>query len=163
MIQQERDIDGLKVLVTMLPFDVSNPLLWELLRKAAPILGMVQSDAFGQTDVQEALAPIASQFFANFPPAEWEKIRDTLFRSVVVQGVMANGQTERVELHTRAGMNQAFTGRQLTAMKVVLFALEVNFRDFYDALARGLQKALEILSQSPNTSETSGPGTSSSF
>ncbi len=154
MIQKERDIDGLKVLCTMLDFETSNPLLWELMRKAAPLLAMLQSDGFGQKELQDAFAPLAVQLFASFPAEDWERIRDTLYRNVVVTGEMADGggKAERVELRTRAGMNRALSGRQMTAMRIVLFALEVNFRDFYDALATGLRKTMEMVSASPSPS-----------
>jgi len=158
MVQQEKDIDGLKVLVTMLDFDTSNPLLWELMRKAAPILGAISGDRFAEQEVKDALVPMALQFFANFPRSDWEYVRDTLYRNVVVQGEMSDGQKARVELKDSKGRNLALSGRQITAMKVLLFALEVNFRDFYDALAPSLARIRTRLSESQTTSPLGGEG-----
>lgn len=151
LTQQERDIDGLKVLVTMLDFDTANPLLWELMRKAAPILGVISDDGFADREVQEALVPMALQFFSNFPRSDWEYVRNTLYQNVVVQGRMADGTDARVELRDSKGRNAALSGRQITAMKVLLFSLEVNFRDFYDALAPFVVHLRTQLSGSPTT------------
>lgn len=102
-------------------------------------------------DILAEAAPIVQRACAKMPPEELRTILRTLLR-----GATMNGKP----LYTEQGnpINVLMRGRTIDLWKLVMFALQVSYPDFF-GLFRALQKKPAAVAGS-ETSATSSPGPS---
>lgn len=102
-------------------------------------------------DILAEAAPIVQRACAKMPPEELRVVLRTLLR-----GATMNGKP----LYTEQGnpINVLMRGRTIDLWKLVMFALQVSYPDFF-GLFRGLQKKFAAAAGS-ETSATSSPGPS---
>lgn len=102
-------------------------------------------------DILAEAAPIVSRACARMPPEELRTVLRTLLK-----GATMNGQ----QLYTEKGnpINVLMRGRVIDMWKLVMFALQVSYPDFF-GLLRGLRKKPAAATDSA-TSATSSPGPS---
>lgn len=120
---QDRTIDGLTYSVSQLP--ASRGL--EMFGKLAGLLGPAALEALAKgasfdKDLQ-TLAPAAVMLFARLQPGDLTAIAKELLGPATVDNTPLEKQ---FEVH--------FQGRILHLFKVLVFAIEVNFGDFFDVL-----------------------------
>ncbi len=120
---EERTIDGHLYAVSQLP--ASRGL--EMFGRLAGLIGPAALEALARgasldKDLQ-TLAPAAVALFARLKPGDLSEIAKGLLGPATVDGKPLEQQ---FDLH--------FQGRIMHLFKVIFFAVEVNFRDFRDAL-----------------------------
>lgn len=116
-----------------------GPAAFEALAKGSKILGDdMEADIDLVAEILPALAPSLATLFDRLPPGELTGIADVLLEPALCDGVPLGPQFEEV-----------FQGNILLLLKTVAFAVEVNYRDFFDAgkglLGRRKEKAAAAL------------------
>lgn len=162
MQSETRTIDGYEVELSALPAWQSTEVLHMLLKLAGPLLGGLAASA---TDKAGAgpLAAAVGALFERSTPADFT----ALLRKLT--------NTCRVKVGDKAlafdkAMDLEFAGKLLTVFKIAAFAIEVNYRDFFDALKSRLgglgellgpklRARLDALLEQPSTSSSTDPAT----
>jgi hypothetical protein len=142
---EERAIDGNLYAVSQLPG--SRGL--EMFGKLAGLLGPAALEAIAkgaslEKDLQ-TLAPAAVLLFSRLQPGDLSAIAKELLGPASVNGTPLE---PTFETH--------FQGRILHLLKVMVFAVEVNYRDFFAALG-GLGALLKAPGNSAGSATSSGP------
>ena len=121
-----RTIDGLQVRTQQLPAMRSFALFVKLGKIIGPALTKAADLKNLSLDMDfKELAPIIGEFFSQIKPGEAEVLAQEILVGTVV---VLDGSNE--ELINVGAIDKVFTGRFLTFMKVMAFALQVNFQDF---------------------------------
>lgn len=130
-----RVIDGTTYEVGMLNPDVALDLMGDVLRLLGPAVGPMLGA--GKDDSDARIAEVAgTALVALGSAADKALVRNivaTLMRVTVAQGVGKLEDNGLRQLH--------FHGRVFTMLKVVAFAVEVNYADFFDGMANTLTSA----------------------
>lgn len=142
-----REIDGLTFTVQQMPGTRGMRLGYELFSVLLPSIGKsLGGDA--------AFADVSQMFFDRMPGPAFEKLWKELLETTIVLD-------EKGERPLMPVLDDVMAGKFLTLLKLVTFALEVNFSDFLPQLA-ALKGQLAgglmgKLSSVPNTSAQPGP------
>lgn len=178
---QKRTIDGHVYVVTQLAttpaVELANKLMAAIapvVSEAAPVIGRLRAayqrgGMAAAFDVDfGALTGAVRQLFAALPPNEHTAIISALFGGEGKDStVVLYDGGKAVPLKPGSGpYEEHFSGNIFALHKVVAFALEVNFRDFFDAWSRQekRRRAIEeaIDSPGPTTSSPDSPPSGSS-
>lgn len=127
--QQTREIDGLRFTVQMLPAMRATRLWHRILKGAAPaFLKAAGSAKSGLADADvSALADAAQLLFNNFSESDFEGILRELLETTLVE-------KDGKQFPLMPVFDDLMRGRTVTLLKLVRFALEVNYSDFFDGL-----------------------------
>lgn len=150
---ETRKIAGLDVRSTQLPALASFNLLTKLGRIVAPVLKEIDIDALNMDDDISVLAgPLAALFAALDPDDSGPLLREILSQTAVTMDDSDGLRLE--ELTSGDAINRVFAGRLKMMFEVVVFALKVNFSDFFDG-APDLESSAEPenKSESPSISQ----------
>lgn len=158
-VSTERKIGGNVFCVTPLPAMRSftlQPRLAPALAAVAEGIGAIGNLAEKQDlDAIElaAIAPVVTRFFHALPPDRLE---------MVTRELLAGATMDGRPLFTAEGnpFDVLMRGRSIDVWKLLWFALEVNYPDFFGAVAgKGARPAAANPSEASTTSPTSGPST----
>lgn len=106
-------------------------LMGRLGKLLTPALSQFKGVKF-KSDVS-SLAPVLAALFERLDPAESDSLAiQVLCNTLVVAGGKA------VTLTSADAINQVFSGRLLSMFKVMAFAVEVNYKDFFLGLPSGV-------------------------
>jgi hypothetical protein len=123
---ETREIDGFKVRTVQFPAMRSL----RTLKRVGEVLGPALAKAQGvdlEADVS-ALGPAIGALFENIGDPE-ALAREILESTTVIQ------DNRQIPLNTTAMIDLVFSGATMSLLKVMAFALEVNFGDFFAAAA----------------------------
>jgi len=141
---EERTIDGHVYAVSQLTASRGLEMFGRLAALIGPAaLEVLARGASFDKDLA-TLAPAAMALFARLKPGDLSEIAKELLAPATVDGKPLEKQ---FELH--------FQGRIMHLFKVLLFAVEVNFRDFRDALG-GLVASQKAPGRSEGSSTSTG-------
>lgn len=155
---ETREIDGLRFTVQQLPARRGMKLLNHLIRIAGPGLakaaGALKGGDLAKLDLANidfgALGEALKSIFDGLPDVEFDYVLDEMLAVTLLN-----------EAPLKPVFDAALQGRIGTVYKLLAFALEVNFRDFFGGLsgltAGPLAKLLKSSSEGSNTSKQSGP------
>jgi hypothetical protein len=131
MIKTEsKTVDGIQVTTTQLPAMRAFKLFFRLVRLIGPALG-----AFGdfdpKTDLKEVMKAMSPSFMAAFSSLDPEEA--TALACAILENTVAfiPGQGN-IQLNNQAALDIVFSGRVKAMLNVVVFAVQVNFSDFFD-------------------------------
>ncbi len=128
MLKSEtRTIDGLEVTTTQLPVLRAFALFTKLGKVLAPALARAADLQLDPDMDVSALAPALGELFAQLDPADATQLAHDVLIST---SVVADGRI--TELSQSGAIDLVFGGRFLAFLKTMAFAIEVNFRDFFD-------------------------------
>lgn len=150
------DLDGFTYGVTQLPAMRATKLLARLGRLAGPALlqlvGDLRSGGLADADLS-GLGETARQFFAGLTDAELESVIRELLGTVTVTTL--EGKTAPV----MPVFDTHFQGRLDALFRLLWFALEANYGNFFVALAGAAKGLMAGAGRSPasTTSPTPGP------
>lgn len=77
------------------------------------------------------LAPVLAELFDRLDPDEAEQLVLQILNATLV---VSNGKA--ISLHNNDAIDGVFGGRLMTMLKVMAFALEVNYKDFFHELLK---------------------------
>lgn len=124
------DDDGtMLVKTTQLPALRAFKLMARLGKLLSPSIGQLSGVKFGAKS--DMLAPA---FMALFERLDTSEVEDLSIK--VLEGTLVVSDGAARTLSNAPAIDQVFGGRILTLVKVMAFAVEVNFRDFFRALAK---------------------------
>jgi hypothetical protein len=133
---QERTIDGMRFTVGQLPAMRAMKLLNRITRIAAPAVARAAAALKSGQDLASmdlgSLGGAVESLFLKLPDDELEGITRELFSTVLYHNE-ANGQAAPL----MEVFDAVMMGRMPTVLKLLGFAFEVNYGNFFDAL-RGL-------------------------
>ncbi len=122
-----RTIAGMEVTTTQLPALRAFALLNKLGRILAPALAKA-ADLKVSTDMDvSALAPALGELFANLHPEESGQLAKEI---LAYTSVIHNGA--KIDLGSANMIDHVFTGEFKGFLMTMLFAIQVNFSDFFD-------------------------------
>lgn len=124
-----RTIGGLEVTTTQFAALRSLRLMTRLGAILAPMLAGVETLALGMKADLKDLAPILAEVFSNLTP----DVADTLAREILCNTIVVM-DGKKFELTSAAQIDMVFSGKVLAMIQSIAFAVEVNFRDFFDSL-----------------------------
>jgi hypothetical protein len=161
---EKKTIDGGNYVCSMMPATKANRIFTEIIGLVgAPAFAMV-SAAFAKDEVEDVhveqlVASGLQVFLADLSPDQWDRIVFEMMDGVLVEGVGS--------LHDRGKFDQHFRGRVLTMWRVWAWAMEVNFRDFLDAVrsndvAKGLAAKAREAATKAWTTQTRTPSSQNS-
>jgi len=127
MKTDEREIDGILVKTVQLPAMRAFKLLARLAKAVGPALGVLTK--FDPNTQLEAVAGEFAGAFASLDADEAERLVPEILIKTTVFIPDERGGSEK--LLTKDRIDDIFTGRLMTLFRVVGFALQVNFQDFY--------------------------------
>jgi hypothetical protein len=154
--QEERDINGLRVITRMLPPMRAYRLLGRLGKLAAPIAGAMTDKALAvmqsgtQDQKMSAMTPAMLAVFQSLEGDELEALALDVLRGTAVMDTAAN---RRLDLVNAPAIDNAFAGNLRAMLGAMMFALEVNYRDFFAGL--GQAEAPEPAQTEPAPTTTS--------
>lgn len=171
-LSDSREIDGCTVTTTAYDPFAANRMLCRFGALFAPLAGLISGVqktrtksgklAFGNVDLDGTGAALFGVLSQVQGAQADQFLAEILASTVVVR------EGAKIDLSKREGITRAFHGRLTTMYKVAAFALETNYRDFFDfasgkiAEVLGAMQATESPEASPDGSSTrSGSGTSS--
>jgi hypothetical protein len=133
--RETRSIDGLDFAVTQHGARRSLRLDARIMRQLGPGLADVLTGERVDGGDLAAMARGLVPLFAHLTDDDADALVSEIlaFTSVVVDGC-------NLEMSKAAHFEQAFAGRRMTLWKVVGFALEVNYRDFFDAARAAIER-----------------------
>lgn len=141
---QEREIDGLVFEVAQLPAMRANKLLVRLGKVIGPALGKVsklmQGGAKSIADAElSAVGEAIEALFDKLTPEEFEAVTKELLAGASVTGAesVEDGGTGGKKVPLLPVFDRVMQGRTVTLGKLLAFAFEVNFADFFGVF-RGL-------------------------
>jgi hypothetical protein len=131
---EKREIDGVVLMTTQLPSTRAFRLFARLMRTLAPAAGALRFVTL-EADIT-TLAPALGRIFEELNPDDAVALSLAALQStaVIVDG-------KQIELTSEAMLDIAFAGKPLMILQAVKFAIEVNFADFFAALAAEAAKA----------------------
>lgn len=123
--KEEREIDGLLFKTQQLPAMRASLLLGRLVKHIGPVLG-----ALSGLDPSTQLSELGSALtlaFAQANPDEATRLIPEILgsTSVIIEG-------KHVPLNSSSNIDLVFSGRLKTMFMAVGFALQVNYRDFWE-------------------------------
>ncbi len=137
-VQETRNIGGKTFKVSQLPARRAlemfsrlgralGPAAFEAIAKGGAVLtSKGEDDEVSPEEMLPALAPALASLFDRLPEGELSAIADTLLEPATCDGQLIKSQ-----------FDDLFQGHILLLLQVLAFAIEVNYRDFFDA-GRGL-------------------------
>ncbi len=125
---EKKTIDGLEFSTTQLTAMKGVALGTRLGRALGPALAKASGLA-GTQDVAE-LAPAIGALFSTLDGVEAQALTKDILAATQVEY-----EGKLILLNTTEMIDHVFTGRLGTLLSVIRFALEVNFSDFFTALA----------------------------
>lgn len=159
---QFKEISGDKYVCQMMPATLANKTLITLVEIVGRPAATILADAFtakkdiGDLDVQELLNVAMQAVFERF-----DGDRGDAIVKAVLEGVLVEGKGPVNEC-----FDDHFRGRILTLYKVFRWAIEVNYKDFFDAVRSSAlitnissvgAKALSRLTMTPTSTDSSSP------
>lgn len=132
---EKKTIDGLEFTTTQLPAMKGLALGTRLGRALGPALAKASGLA-GTQDVAE-LAPAIAALFSTLDGAEAQALTKDILISTQVEM-----EGKLISLNSTEMIDHVFTGRLGALLQALRFALEVNFSDFFTALASVRSDAL---------------------
>jgi hypothetical protein len=153
---ESREIDGLTFQVQQLPgrrgSRLSARLMRMLLPAAAEAVGGGGKLPTGLADLDlSGLGKAAQTLFERLTVEEFESIREELMEGAMV--TMENGNTVAL----KPVFDDVMAGRAFTTLKLMQFALEVNFKDFFGGVLAAAVAAGKAALQSKLQTQTTGP------
>ena len=152
---QTRIIEGLEIHVSQLPARRALRLRNYLLRTLAPGLEEM-GDLTGEEEATSALVSALGRLIRELTDEQYDHICAELFSSacVKVNNVL-------LPMKDESTVDSIFTGKIFAYDKAMIFALEVNYKDFFSEIASKLRdlfaKAAQLSqSFSPENSKSSG-------
>lgn len=144
---EDQEIDGVRCTVVEFPAMYNFKLLAKLAKTLGPSLA-----ALGQlnpnTDLSDA-GPALRDALAGLDPDEAQRLLVELLKSTSV----ISTEGKRVELSSQSAIDNMFSGRLLTMLKVAMFAVRVNFADFIDG-SKKLAASSPLLAKAAAVSAT---------
>jgi hypothetical protein len=128
---ETKEIDGLKITVSQLPPRKGFKLAAKLFKFAAPALAAMQPDK--EVDVEQ-LKPALMGMLQALDDDELDNIMSALFNTAYVIREI-DGKPCKFELNDGAKIDAAFEGALPAMFQSLMFAIEVNFGDFFDGSA----------------------------
>lgn len=126
---ESRNIDGLEVRSSQLPALRTLALSARLGRVAAPALSKMGGLTL-KSNVADLL-PAIMDLCTRLEEGEIESLACEILAATSVQVDEGRGP-KLIELNNRQAINGVFSGRFKTLLYVIMFALEVNYSDFFD-------------------------------
>jgi hypothetical protein len=151
---QTREIGGRTFTVTQLPPRRALKLLRRVVAVLGPPLaqGLSATSGRGLKEVDlTALAPALEKLFEQLDDAELDALID---------GALATARLDGKEV--LPVFDLVFRGRLPDVFKLLVFALEVHFADFFDGTGGGLLDALKAFASRTSTTSSGPSGASSS-
>ncbi len=151
---ETRTIDGIEFTVTQMPAMRSQRVFQRLASAIGPAIAAALRDAPAGDAILEGdvrIGDAVKQLFDRLTIPELEAIEKELLETATV---VQDGQTARV----LAIADELLAGRLSTLFKLVAFAIEVNYRDFFDAAGGARALLAEALTwKSRGASPKTGP------
>lgn len=142
---QTREIDGFKIELSPLPARPSLSVWYRLAKSVSPSMaqavGVLQAGELLGLDIGD-LAGSLTSFFANCSEQDLFFFVDTLLEPCLVNGAPF-----------KSTMNLAFQGKIFSLLKLLVFAVEVNYADFLAPIKAALARA--AVAQAQKTALTS--------
>lgn len=166
---QKRVIDGLTFTVQQLPgreagrlfIRVSKYLLPGIARAGKALDGLSMGDGglanatINMANASDGLANAAEFIFSHLDEKEYDALVDKLLDTCIIN----DGKTEQLLMNPGV-FDNALAGKVLTQLKLLQFALETNYKDFWNGpgakLRAAAQAAVSKFGES-STSPTNGP------
>ena len=132
IVQEERDINGLTVTTRQLTPMRAYRLLSKLGKLAGPIAKALTPGAIERVKAGDygAAIPIAMSVFIELKDEENEALALDILRGTAVKMSEGN-QPKLLQIDSSAKIDIAFQGNLKAMLGAMLFALEVNYRDFF--------------------------------
>jgi hypothetical protein len=134
MIKSEsKTIEGIQVTTTQLPAMRAFKLFFRLVRLIGPTLGAL-GDFDPKTDLKDVMKVMSPAFMTSF--ASLDPDEATALACAILENTTAflPGQGN-LQLNGQAALDAVFSGRIKTLLNVVVFAVQINFADFFDGVA----------------------------
>lgn len=138
------DDDGNEVEVryhgTNLPADKANSIAAKMIKIFAPTIGKVLNGTKSLTDLMSGDVGSINMDFGEIAAALMEQldesviqgvIKDLMSGPIVRYGPSASGKPVKQDLSQRSIFNDVFAGNQMELLRVLRFALEINFPRFF--------------------------------
>ena len=132
ILQEERDINGLTITTRQLTPMRAYRLLTKIGKVAGPIARALTPSVLAQIkggDYAAAL-PIAMSVFTALGDDEAEALALDVLRGTAVN-VSEGGNPKLLQLENTDRINSAFQGNLKAMLGAMMFALEVNYKDFF--------------------------------
>lgn len=133
-------IDGAEYSITQLPGRRGLEMFGKLAGIMGPAALEALSKGFSMDEDISNLAPIGLALFSQIKPGELTTITDELFYAALINGKPLKEQADII-----------FQGKTFTLLKVIAFAVKVNYYDFFDALVAILKPTRETASEDSTT------------
>lgn len=160
------EIDGFKLELKMLP-------AWDHVEATARLMKIVGAGIgplvtmFNKPDVSEAqMIAVVIDLVRRAPIDELMVLNRSILKDCVIEGDLPGGKKLAPQLEPI--FDRVFRGKPTTAMKVIAWAMKVQFAGFFADLKSALparkspQSQEQSSSNSPNPSEPDGPASDSS-
>lgn len=125
---ETKEIDGLKVTVAQLPPRKGFKVAAKLFKFVAPALAEMQPDQ--EVDMGK-LQPVLMGMLRDIDDDELERIMTDVFATAYVVREV-DGKLAKFELNSGDKIDAAFEGKLPAMFQSVMFAIEVNFGNFFD-------------------------------
>jgi hypothetical protein len=134
----EKTIAGFRAITQPLDHNRSSDLLPDVLELISPLAGAIAvgiSTGLQRTDAAEKIGPILEPALSGLGRGLGAgRLKSLESRLLVATSVVVptgpNGAMEHIDLGSDDNRNKAFTMRRMLWLGVMLWALEVNFKDF---------------------------------
>lgn len=131
------DDETVGIMITALDGNTAGEIGIRLLQIFGPsIVGVVAS--MESNDLQK-VAEQATQFFAKLTPAEFKSLTKALFRGAQVQEL---GEFKNLD---DSFINERFAGHVGSLMALTVFALKVNFSNFFADLGLSKERLAQLM------------------
>jgi hypothetical protein len=150
---REKEIDGIKFTVRQLPAMKALRMLNRLTRTVGPAVASLGAGGLDMASLPEALAKLGEKL----SDAELESITRELLADTTFQPVDGGPGGELMKV-----FDQTLAGRPETTLKLLAFALEANFANFFGDLQALAARRQGSPSAGQKPSPTSGPPGASS-
>ncbi len=130
--QEEREINDLTVVTRQLPPMRAYRLLARLGKFAGPIARALTPASLVKIKAGDyaAAIPVALSVFIDLKDDDAEELALDILRGSFAK-MTVGGKTKLVSLETTDNVNAAFEGNLKAMLGAMMFALEVNYKDFF--------------------------------
>jgi hypothetical protein len=133
VIQEERDINGLTITCRQLTPMRAYRLLSKIGKIAGPIARALTPSVLAQIKSGDyaAALPIAMSVFTELRDDEAEALALDVLRGTAVNVASEGGTPKLLQLENTERINAAFQGNLKAMLGAMMFALEINYKDFF--------------------------------